>query len=256
MRLAGLRAILPLLRDVVDFCYPGRCAVCEDDCAGGAGLCPACLEQLVALEAAPACEWCGKPLAAEGDPCPWCLGKGMPSYHRVAALGAFRDPIKHLIHRVKYHRRWTLAEYLAGRLLDRGRVRRVLAEADCIVPVPLHRLRQMSRGYNQADVLARALARAAHRRLPVVYPAVRWRHTETQTHQHSRERREENLRDAFGLVRPEAVRGRRVVVVDDVLTTGATVRSLARALRPARPARLSAIVLAMADPKGFDFRRV
>lgn len=256
MRFPRLHSLLPLLRDVVDFCYPGRCAVCDDDCAGGAAVCPPCLEQLTALEAAPACEWCGKPLGADGDPCPWCVGKGLPSYDRVAALGVFRDPIKHLIHRTKYHRRWPLAEFLAERLLDRGRVRRVLAEADCIVSVPLHRLRQMSRGYNQADVLARSLARAAPRRLPVVYPAVRWRHTETQTHLHSRERREENLRDAFGLVRPAAIRGKRVVVVDDVMTTGATLRSLARVLRPARPARLSAVVVAIADPKGRDFERI
>ena len=192
------------------------------------------------------------PLADPEDPCPYCLGKGMRPFDRIARLGVFRDPIKHLIHRLKYHRRWPLAEYCAGRLREREPVKQLLADADCLVPVPLHRLRQISRGYNQADVLARALA---SRPLRVVRPLVRLRHTETQTHLHSRAHREANLRDVFGLIDPAAVRGKRVVVVDDVLTTGATLRAVGRALRPARPASLCAIVIAIADPKGSDFQR-
>lgn len=263
MRLAALRG---LLSDVLDFCYPGHCAVCDADCAGAAPLCPACAETMGTLERGAACGRCAKPLVDPEDPCPYCLGKGMRPYERIARLGVFREPLRPLIHTLKYHRRWPLAEYLADRLAAQERVRRVLADADCLVAVPLHRLRQMSRGYNQSDVLACALARTLGRPpsrgpgggrprvLPVTRPAVRLRHTESQTNLRSKAQREENLRDAFGLVRPEAVRGKRVVVVDDVMTTGATLRSFARCLRPARPAALSAIVLAVADPKGADFQ--
>ena len=87
-------------------------------------------------------------------------------------------------------------------------------------------------------------------------PLVRLRHTETQTHLHSAAQRTQNLRDAFGLVRPSAVRGQHVIVIDDVRTTGATMHALARALRPAKPASVSAIVVAVADPKGKDFEAV
>jgi ComF family protein len=171
-------------------------------------------------------------------------------------LGVFRDPIRQMIHRMKYHRRWSLAEYLAERFGEQAHVRRMLEATDCLVPVPLHRLRQMSRGYNQADVLAAALAKAVKPRPRIARPVVRLRHTETQTHLHSRAQREANLRDAFALIRPQVVHGRHVIVVDDVMTTGATLRAFARALRPARPASLSAIVIAIADPKGSDFQKI
>jgi ComF family protein len=249
----GLRT---LLRDVTDFCYPGRCETCDADCAGGEPLCSQCAAQLRGLEVAPACGRCAKPLVNPEDPCPYCLGKGLRPYDRILRLGVFRDPIRQMVHRMKYHRRWTLAEYLADRLREQAHVRRVLEGADCLVPVPLHRLRQMSRGYNQADVLAAALANALKPHPRIVRPVVRLRNTETQTHLHSRAQREANLRDAFALVRPQVVHGRHVVVIDDVMTTGATLRAFARALRPGRPASLSAIVVAIADPKGSDFQKV
>ena len=243
-----------LVSRVLDFCYPGACASCAAATAGGACLCPACGERLAKLEAAPACRSCGKPLAEHGAPCPHCLGDGMPHYEWVLRLGVFADPLRHLVHQMKYHHRWPLAEVLADRLLEQERVRGLLSETDLVVPVPLHRLRQIARGYNQAEVAARRLASRC--RLPVARPVIRLRNTDSQTRMTSAAQREENLRDAFALVNPKAVRGRHVVVVDDVMTTGATLRAVARALRPAHPASLCAIVLAVADPKGRDFQAI
>ncbi len=176
----------------------------------------------------------------------------MRPVERGVCLGVFRDPLRHLIYAMKYHRRWTVAERLADRLLAQPAVSRVLAGVDCVVPVPLHRLRQVTRGFNQAEVIARRLAKRAGKRLS--RPVVRLRNTETQTHLHSRAKREENLRDAFALVDPASIAGKHLTIVDDVMTTGATLKSFARCLKQAEPASLSAIVIAMADPKrrGFE----
>jgi ComF family protein len=244
--------ILRLLRDVIDFCYPGICASCRLPCAAESFACGSCLGALSLLEQHAACELCGMPLATHGAPCPFCVGSGVRHYDRVLRLGTFDDPLKDLIHQMKYSGRWTLAERLAGRLLSQPRIRECLASADVIVPVPLHRLRQFSRGYNQAAVIARYLS--ARARVGLVSPLVRVRNTETQTHLHSRAKRVANLRNAFRLKHPSTIAGKRVIVIDDVMTTGATLQAVARTLRPAKPASLTAIVLAIADPKrrGFE----
>jgi ComF family protein len=154
---------------------------------------------------------------------------------------------------MKYERRWALGEKLADRLTQRMDVRTLLAQSHVLIPVPLHRHRQRSRGYNQADVIAKRIADCPGPKLGVAYPAERVGNTETQTHLHSKTERFENLRHAFELIDPSAVEGRHLVIVDDVLTTGATLVSFARILKPAKPASISAIVLAVADPKGRAF---
>ena len=251
-RTVPLAGVQPLLQHVLDFCYPDHCPVCSEACPDGSPhpFCDDCHAKLAAVESAPACERCAKPLAYDRAPCPYCAGRGWRPYERVVALGIFNDPLKHLVHRVKYHRQWPLAEVLADRLLAQERAKGLLTETDVLVPVPLHPIRHIARGYNQAELIARRLA--WHCDVPVAWPVVRVRHTETQTHIRSRAKRVQNLRDAFGLVDPRKVAGKHVVVVDDVTTTGATLRAFARALQPARPASISALVLAIADPRGKD----
>lgn len=239
------------MNQVLDFCYPPTCVVCGE--GADSLLCDECDGALTELSQAPACGWCASPLG-EGAACPFCHGKGLRPIERIVAMGRFDEPLKGLIHQVKYHHRWSLAESLADRLLESESVKGLLSETDCLVPVPLYRWRRVARGYNQSDVIARRLGRRC--RIRVAHPAIRWRHTETQTHLHSRARRYENLRDAFILTETSTVRGRHVVLVDDVMTTGATLRSLARILLPAEPASISAIVLAVADPRRRNFTRV
>lgn len=248
------RVLPALVRDVIDFCYPRLCAHCSNACEADEFLCDGCLGQLAALERAAACERCGAPLASEGMPCPFCQGEGVRNYRRILRLGVFDEPLKDLIHRMKYQRQWGLGEHLADRLLRCEPVKALLAEVDVLVPVPLHFFRHFSRGYNQAAIIARRLGKGTG--VAVVRPLKRVRHTESQTQMHSRRQRNENLRHAFRLTDPAAVRGRRVLVIDDVMTTGATLQSVARTLRPARPASLAALVLAVADPKHRRFQSV
>ncbi len=246
--LARLKSIL---HDVVDLVYPSACAACDVHIDGRGPLCPDCVADLAAQEQEPACRLCAKPLASDGDPCPWCEGKGEPNFERIVRLGLYADPIRHLIYKMKLGGRWSLAEFFADRLIEQEPVKALLTETDCLVPIPLHRLRQMSRGFNQAEILARQLK--SWTKVKVVQPLVRVRNTETQTIVRSRARREENLKHAFGLVSPKQVAGRHVVLIDDIMTTGATLQSAARALKAAKPASLSVIVIAIADPKGREF---
>jgi ComF family protein len=237
---------------VLDFCYPGSCASCQAYVPGSSPLCDTCADELGLLERAAACDRCAMPLAELDAPCPYCDDKGMRPFERILRLAVFEDPIKHLVHQAKYHHRWPLAEFFAERLSEQERVKGLLTETDVLVAVPLHALRHVKRGYNQAEVFARRLAKL--NKLKLVKPAVRLRNTETQTHIHSHAKREENLRDAFGVVKPASIHGKHVVIVDDVMTTGATLKSFARCLNDAEPASLSAIVIAVADPKrrGFE----
>ena len=243
-------AIGAIVSAAVGFCFPWSCAVCAAGYEGRGPLCPTCDAELAALEGEPNCRACALPLPMHGSPCPYCRGKGPPNFDRVVRLTAYHDPARVLIHHLKYHRRWGVAEELADRLLALERVKEVMHDTDVLVPVPLHWRRQLTRGYNQAEVIARRLGKRCEK--PVLRPVRRTRNTETQTHLFNPTRRAENLKDAFVLRNGRGVTGKHVTLVDDVWTSGATLQTLARVLKQAKPASLSAIVVAVADPRGIE----
>ncbi|MGN6507369.1 MAG: ComF family protein [Tepidisphaeraceae bacterium] len=233
--------------------FPPRCVACGTFTEAGR-FCEACDDALKALERRSQCVQCGAPVALDGAPCQRCRGRGYRLFDQVVNMGVFADPIKPLIHRLKYYHGWSVGEVLAERCGALPRVRALLAETEVLVPVPLHGWRQIARGFNQAAVIASRLA--AMHRLRVRHPAIRLRATKAQSLQTSHDARVRNLRDAFALVRGRSIFDQRVVIVDDVMTTGATVKSLARALTTAKPASISVLTLAIADPKGHSFEAV
>ncbi|MGA2441000.1 MAG: ComF family protein [Tepidisphaeraceae bacterium] len=247
--------LLQLARDLTNFVYPPFCVCCrsvkDED---RAAFCADCEAELSALSGTTACPRCASPIPA-GSACPFCGGAGIHPFGRIAAFAPFREPLRKMIHEVKFHHRWPLAETLAKRMLDQERVRELLDQTDVLIPVPLHWSRQISRGYNQADSLARGLAR--HRRgLVVAHAIVRLKNTSAQTTVRSVVDRADNLRFAFGLVDPAPIGGKRIALVDDVMTTGATLKAAARAVQQASPAGINAIVLAVADARRRDFQAV
>lgn len=243
-----------IARDAVDLVYPPACAVCQCDAQSDSPLCERCLLDLEEATAESSCGACGRPVGSEGGKpgaCPWCDGRGVGLVKRVARLGLMAPPLREVIHLIKFHGRWELAAWLGQRLAEHEAVRALLAQTDVIVPVPLHTIRQTYRGYNQSMLIARQLKRASG--LPIIMPALRARSTVAQTSLSSVAARQKNLRDAFVLLDPSAITGKRLILVDDVMTTGATLRSFAWTLWAARPAGLSAVVAAIADPRGRRF---
>jgi ComF family protein len=147
-----------------------------------------------------------------------------------------------LIHQFKYGRRFYLRRVLAEFLIEAMKDARIQAEpVDCLVPVPLHPTRLRERGFNQADALAETLSQ--RNRLPILRCIERRRYTSTQT-RFDRVERMQNLRNAFALRKNSDVRGKHLVLLDDVLTTGSTLHECALVLRDAGAESVRAITVA------------
>jgi ComF family protein len=164
-------------------------------------------------------------------PCGRCRRQLSP-FAQGASLGPFEGPLRSLLHALKYEGRRRAARQLGEALAGEPGVRRLLAADARLLPVPLHPARRRARGFNQAELLARALARHAAGCDVVTGVLARHRDTPSQTGLGAAQRRR-NVRGAFAVRRPSLVAGRRLVLVDDVFTTGATARECARALHAA-----------------------
>jgi ComF family protein len=217
---AARRLVDPVLAVV----FPARCAACTRAVRLPrlGPLCEACWAT-VPRHGSPLCP-CG---AAAHRGCGRCR-RGVNPILRGASLGPYEGALRVLVHQLKYRGRRAVAGRLAEELLRAPAVNTLLSAGCVVVPVPLHPRRRRQRGFNQSELLARALARRRGCRLEPG-ALVRRRDTPPQTGLSAAARRA-NLRDAFFVRRRAPLAGRAVVLVDDVFTTGATARACARAL--------------------------
>jgi competence protein ComFC len=222
-RLEPLRALASLL-------YPPVCAVCSASVPGNEYLCDECDNKIIRI-VPPFCAKCSEPFAGQISGPFSCANCAHRTLHFSAAVAAYRSRgiVRRIILDFKYGRQIYLRHLVArwlGAALDDERLRS--REFDIIVPVPLHPTRERERGFNQAALLAELLG--AHRSIQVKPVLERIRYTTTQT-VFDRAERMENLRDAFRLRKNADVRGLRVLLIDDVLTTGSTLSECARILK-------------------------
>jgi len=218
-------------RRAADKVFSTHCVLCDEP-APGRGICEACWQELPWL-AGPGCTTCAHPLGTPGV-CGRCLADP-PHFDRVIAATRYGFPVDGLIQACKYGGRLATIRALAA-MLNRHRPQ----QADLIVPMPLSAQRLRERGFNQALELARALAGSA--KAPVnAAVCVKMRETAPQTRLPWKQRRK-NIRGAF--VALGDLTGKHVVVVDDVLTTGATMSELARNLKHAGAASVTGWVVA------------
>lgn len=234
------------LTAALDFFFPPRCHVCRCSIPDHLGIpiCPSCRELSVPL-VSPLCTRCGIPFIGSGPDhqCGSC-STTPPSFDRARAAFSYDGPCRELIHALKYqgklHVRRSLVP-LADQVLNDD----VTAwRPEVLVPVPLHTTRLGVRGFNQAILLGELLARRWQ--LPLVRNAlIRTRPTIPQI-ELTAELRRDNVRGAFAVYRPEQIVQRRILLIDDVLTTGSTVQECASALNRAGAASVMAITIARA----------
>jgi ComF family protein len=189
----------------------------------------------VVLISGPLCTTCGEKLFGQrfaGDPAPLCdlCRRAAPRFRKAVAYGAYDGPLRDLVHILKYQRIRPAASLL-GRLLHQALAGVELPEETLAVPVPLWKVKRRERGFNQAEEIARAFLRCRDGGSIQLNTAllVRTRDTTSQTGL-TRRQRHANLRGAFSVVHPEQLKGRNVLLVDDVMTTGATAGECARVL--------------------------
>ncbi len=227
-------------RLVVDALLPPLCLSCHAVVAEPGTLCPACWSQLVFL-APPHCAVCGQPFEFDAGAdalCGDCIALP-PRFGRARAVFRYDDASRGLILRFKHGDRLEGAPAFARWMARAGA--ELLAGADLLVPVPLHRWRLLARRYNQAAVLALALGRLSG--VPAAPDLlIRRRRTRPQGHL-GREGRERNVAGAFTVKGGVRLEGRRVVLVDDVLTSGATVGECARVLLGAGAGHVDVLTL-------------
>lgn len=242
---AALSATDGVLRSVFRLVYPPTCAGCNRMTGSEGALCPDCWRDVAFIDH-PFCEVLGIPFArdhGEGFVSARAIAEP-PPFDRLRAVASHEGAARKLVHRLKYQDRTDLARLMALWMLRASDG--AVDACDCIVPVPLHRHRFLRRRFNQSAELARHLARASGKPL-LAGTLLRVKPTERQVGL-SALARQDNMRGAFSLApgRETDVHGKRVVLVDDVYTTGATVGAASRALRKAGAADVTVLTFAMA----------
>ncbi|MGE5307981.1 MAG: ComF family protein [Deltaproteobacteria bacterium] len=218
----------------IDLIFPLRCASCKRKIGSTETLplCAGCWHKL-RKNAPPFCRSCGKTVgkvSLERGLCARCAGT-KPHFDRAYSLFLYEGPAKALVREFKYRGKDHLAPLLGKQMVSFIKENGVsLNFIDCVVPVPLHPAKLREREFNQALLLAQAIAKEMDR--PVTEALSRTRNTRTQTNLKP-EKRHKNVKGAFAVRKGADVKNKNVLLIDDVLTTGATASEAAQALKNA-----------------------
>jgi competence protein ComFC len=231
---------------LLDFIFPPVCAICENELKiGEQFICGDCYLNIEFIESH-FCHRCGAPLERDRKTCRHCRGIKF-HFEKVRAVATYVSPLSEMIHFLKYNRKTHIANRLGIFMGNVFQSDSELFSSDIIVPVPLHRARKRERGYNQSKLLAQVVSDISGKTL-IDDSIIRKKATKSQT-MLAVDERVENLRDAFAVVAPEKIKGKNIVIIDDVLTTGTTLEEMAKTLIREGAASVSCLVLARAIKK-------
>jgi ComF family protein len=236
-----------MLKAFLDILFPPRCHFCKEfiPMADYLHLCARCLEACRLIRS-PLCKICGVPFytdVGEDHLCGRCIDR-TPPFASARAAALFEGPVRELIHRLKYNHRVQHRRPLARLAVRRLAPFVAESQIDLVIPVPLHVKRLRQRGFNQAALLGEVLAREWG--LPLMrrnLRRIRW--TEPQINL-SHAERAANVKDAFSVIDPLLIRDKRLILVDDVYTTGSTVSECSRVLTDAGASAVFVVTIARA----------
>lgn len=227
-------------KSFLDFVFPPRCVVCREFVDLPHSLCMTCRERWPQLREA-GCVVCAEAfVSGPSHLCADCL-QDPPGFERIYAAGLYEGNLHDLVVRLKYQGEERLAVFLGKRMAD------ALSEEerfDWILPVPLHISRLRERGFNQAVLLGRTLGRS--KRIPMAVDCLKKVRSTPPQATLKKEERRKNLRGVFALQDAGRFKGKSILLVDDVATTGETLREAARVLKRAGAGRVVAVVAARA----------
>ena len=233
-----------LLRDLYEtaivFLYPAECRVCKEFLGATSipYICGNCWQDIQFIEP-PWCDICGTPnINGLCDPC----AISPPRYGKLRSIAFYQTTLQQAVQFFKFEKKKALARHLSQLLNAHIPSDCSIAEYDFILPVPIHKKRLRERGFNQATLLANGIAKAGG--VPVRTDILtRHRHTVAQSSL-DREARQQNIIGAFEIRNPKLINGKRLLVIDDVFTTGATIREVVNELWTADPAEVDVLTLA------------
>lgn len=236
------RSARTFLRGCANILFPPVCLACNELVEQQGALCSECWNQMEFC-AGPACDICGYPFEYQMEHhtiCGACIQQP-PPYGRARAVFRYNSISRQLVTSLKYHDKTHIVPYIADWMVRAGED--ILADADYIIPVPLHRRRLWMRRYNQSALLSQHITRKTS--VPTLYNAlVRTRYTPPQAGLNYKQRIK-NVTGAFQVIAKYRfrIKGKRIILIDDVLTTGATVKACARALLKVGAQRVDVLTL-------------
>lgn len=215
-----------MLKRILEWLYPSVCVFCEKICKEG--ICAECRKSVGIIEE-PRCKKCGKPIRREeAEFCHDCEREEL-CYEQGRSLWLHQKPVSSSIYAFKYKNRRVYGEVYGREMAKRFEKLIRLWEIDVIVPVPLHRKKRKKRGYNQAEIVAEEIGLRVG--IPVDKELVKRKVNTTPQKEFTRKERRKNLKNAFAVTKK--VRGKRVLIIDDIYTTGSTVHSIGVQLQKA-----------------------
>ncbi len=226
---------------LINLLMPGRCYMCGKIVEGKSALCAECYSKMTFLSNQ-CCPVCGRPYVfpSEKEPvCQSCL-KEKPKVKRLRAAFTYDTYSRELVLPFKHADRTDMAPFLSKLMIRAGQ--ELIDSCDVIIPVPLHPRRLLKRKYNQAGLLGHAIATTCQKKF-LPNTLLRIINTKSQGHD-NRYQRKQNVKDAFAVKKKKDIRGKKVLLIDDVYTTGATLNACAEALYAAGAKRVEGLTLA------------